>query len=174
MWMFQGYIDIFHFCIIQGKSDLFKRYVASWILAAIVTKMSGSRIIPIHINVNFLWLYLLLVKQSIFVQFCTISMEINCCHTVRPRQYLQLWNSIGANKQHLGANKQHSGLIWVIYSRPLGSGLGTFLYPCPLVPSPFHRKHRKLDWLRLPLMEVCKQKVDTNAGKSAMMILVAI
>ena len=33
----------------------------------------------------------------------------------------------------LGANKQHSGLIWAIYSRNLGSGLGTFLYPCNFV-----------------------------------------
>ena len=31
----------------------------------------------------------------------------------------------------MGANKLHTGLIWVIYSRNLGSGLGTFLYPWP-------------------------------------------
>merc|ERR1719397_2386926 len=47
------------------------------------------------------------------------------------------------NKQHLGANKQHSGLIWVIYSRTLGSGLGTFLYPCTEVVEEEVKRKRK-------------------------------
>ena len=32
-------------------------------------------------------------------------------------------------KLHLGANKLLTGLIWVIYRRNLGSGLGPFLHP---------------------------------------------
>ena len=52
----------------------------------------------------------------------------------------------------MGANKLHTGLIWVIYSRNLGSGLGTFLYPCIPLPSfGQNPKEKQLFFVKLSL-----------------------
>ena len=73
--------------------------------------------------------------MAVFIVCWAVNFQRNKLLWHYPAQTI-LWNSIGSNKLHLGANKLHTGLIWVTYSRNLGFGLGTFLYPCPLLVQP--------------------------------------